>query len=122
MPRFGELEGAIMEQLWRSEKPLLVREVLDGLDRGLAYNTVQTVTEILYRKGWLTKERDGRAFRYTPAAGREKYIAGLVAEALSLTEDRSAALVGLVEGIGPEEAAELRRLLDTAAGDAGVKP
>lgn len=114
MPRFGDLESAIMEQIWQADGPLLVREVLDGLDRGLAYNTVHTVTEILHRKGWLTKERDGRAFRYGPAAGRDKYVAGLVTEALSATTDRTAALVGFVEGIRPEEAEELHRLLSAA--------
>jgi predicted transcriptional regulator len=114
MPKFGDLESAIMEQIWRAERPLLVREVLEGLSRGLAYNTVHTVTEILHRKGWLTKERDGRAFRYGAAAGRDKYVAGLVTEALSLTDDRSAALVGFVEGIRPEEAEELHRLLSAA--------
>ncbi|OOP60924.1 CopY family transcriptional regulator [Arthrobacter sp. SRS-W-1-2016] len=114
MPKFGDLESAIMEQIWRADGPLLVREVLDGLDRGLAYNTVHTVTEILHRKGWLTKEREGRAFRYGAAAGRDKYVAGLVTEALSLTDDRTAALVGFVEGIRPEEAEELHRLLSAA--------
>ncbi|MBO1269678.1 BlaI/MecI/CopY family transcriptional regulator [Arthrobacter cavernae] len=114
MPKFGDLESAIMEQIWHAEGPLLVREVLEGLDRGLAYNTVHTVTEILHRKGWLTKERDGRAFRYGAAAGRDKYVAGLVTEALSVTDDRTAALVGFVEGMRPEEADELHRLLSAA--------
>ena len=120
MPKFGDLESAIMEQIWRADSALLVREVLDGLDRGLAYNTVHTVTEILYRKGWLTKEREGRAFRYGAAAGRDKYVAGLVTEALSFTDDRTAALVGFVEGIRPEEAEELHRLL-SAAREQGVQ-
>ena len=114
MPKFGDLESAIMEQIWRADGPLLVREVLEGLDRGLAYNTVHTVTEILHRKGWLTKDRDGRAFRYGAAAGRDRYVAGLVTEALSLTDDRAAALVGFGEGIRPEEAEELHRLLSAA--------
>lgn len=114
MPKFGDLESAIMSQVWAAPGPLLVREILEGLDRPLAYNTVQTVTEILHRKGWLTKEREGRAFRYGAAASQEDYIAGLVREALSFTDDRAAALVGFVEGIRPEEAEELHRLLSAA--------
>ncbi|MCU6481805.1 BlaI/MecI/CopY family transcriptional regulator [Arthrobacter sp. A2-55] len=114
MPKFGDLENAIMAQVWEADGPLLVREILERLDRGGAYNTVHTVTEILHRKGWLTKVRDGRAFRYGAAASREDYVAGLVREALSLTDDRAAALVGFVEGIEPEEAAELHRLLGEA--------
>ncbi len=116
MPKFGDLENAIMGEVWQADGPLLVRELLERLGRGGAYNTVHTVTEILYRKGWLTKERDGRAFRYGPAASREEYIAGLVREALSFTDDRAAALVGFVEGMQPEEAEELHRLLSAARG------
>lgn len=114
MPKFGDLESAIMTEAWKAGGPLLVREVLERLNRGVAYNTVHTVTEILHRKGWLTKERDGRAFRYGPAASREEYVAGLVGEALSLTEDRAAALVGFVEGMQADEAEELHRLLSSA--------
>lgn len=114
MPKFGDLENAIMTQIWGAPQPLLVREILERLDRPLAYNTVQTVTEILHRKGWLTKIRDGRAFRYEATGRQEDYIAGLVREALSFTADRAAALVGFVEGIRPEEAEELHRLLSAA--------
>lgn len=114
MPKFGDLENAIMAELWAAERPLFVREVLERLNRGLAYNTVQTVTDILYRKGWLTKEREGRAFRYAPSSTRDDYVAGLVREALLLTDDRNAALVGFLAGIKPQEAEELHRLLSAA--------
>lgn len=119
MPKFGDLENAIMTQVWQAGAPLSVREVLERLERGIAYNTVHTVVEILHRKGWLTKERDGRAFRYGSAVGREEYVAGLVREALSSTDDRTAALVGFVEGMQPDEADELHRLLSAAKGRGG---
>lgn len=114
MPKFGDLESAIMTEVWRSGEPLLVRDVLEGLGRDLAYNTVQTVMEILHRKGWLTKSRDGRAFRYGAAASRDDYVSGLVGEALSLSDDSTAALVGFVERMQPDEVDELRRMLDSA--------
>ncbi|MCI4658446.1 BlaI/MecI/CopY family transcriptional regulator [Cryobacterium zhongshanensis] len=114
MAKFGDLENAIMNEVWQAETPLLVREILDRLNRGLAYNTVQTVTEILNRKGWLSKERDGRAFRYGPAATRDDYVSGLIREALSFADDRAAALVGFVDEMPDGEAAELRRLLAAA--------
>jgi predicted transcriptional regulator len=114
MPKFGDLESAIMTEVWSAPGPLLVREVLERVGRPIAYSTVQTVMEILHRKGWLTKERDGRACRYGAAASQKDYIAGLVREALSFTDDRAAALVGFVEGIQPEEAEELHRLLGAA--------
>ncbi len=46
----------------------LVREVVDDLsrDRSIACTTVMTVMENLHRKGWLRRQRDGRAWRYEP--------------------------------------------------------
>jgi predicted transcriptional regulator len=57
--QFGELEAVIMDRLWERGRPALVREVLDDLrgDRPLAYTTVMTVMENLYRKGWLRRRR-----------------------------------------------------------------
>lgn len=116
MTQFGELEAAIMDAVWAAGRPLRVREVLERLDRDPepAYNTVHTVTEILYRKGWLSKEKDGRAFRYDATKSREDYVAGLMDEALSVAEDRHATLARFVQQMQPSEAEELHRLLGQA--------
>jgi predicted transcriptional regulator len=92
--QFGELEAAIMDEVWAADGPVTVREVVDRLqrDRKTAYTTVQTVTEILVRKGWLSREKDGRAFRYTAEASRDEYTARLIDEALEASPDRTAAL------------------------------
>src|SRR5580700_255513 len=84
MRRFGELEAVIMDRLWEWGRPALVREVVDALhdDRAPAYTTVMTVMENLHRKGWLRRERDGRAWRYEPASSRSSYTAALMSEAL----------------------------------------
>src|SRR5689334_19239770 len=85
MARFGDLEAAIMDVVWAADAPVRVREVADRLnqDRPLAFNTVQTVMEILFRKGWLARSRDGRAYLYVAGRTRDEYAAGLLAEALS---------------------------------------
>jgi predicted transcriptional regulator len=116
MPRFGDLEAAIMDEVWAAGVPVRAREVLERLDRNppLAYNTVQTVMEILYRKGWLARTKQGRFNLYEAAASREDYVAGLIGEALAVAEDRPAVLVRLVEDMDPAEAAELRALLNAA--------
>jgi predicted transcriptional regulator len=56
---FAGLQAAIIEPLWDAERPVLVRDVLNDLhpQRLLAYTTVMTVKDNLYRKGWLTRER-----------------------------------------------------------------
>ena len=117
MARFGDLEAAIMDVVWAAGAPVRVREVADRLnqDRPLAFNTVQTVMEILFRKGWLARSRDGRAYMYVAGRTRDEYAAGLLAEALSAAEDPAATLVRLVSDLAPGEAARLRAALDAAA-------
>lgn len=81
MRQLGQLEATVMDRLWAWDRPVLVREVLEVLenlqrDREIAYTTVMTVMEHhLYRKGLVGRERDGRAYRYTPAQTREEHDA-----------------------------------------------
>jgi predicted transcriptional regulator len=116
MRRFGELEAVIMEWLWQRGRPALVREVLDGLpgDRQLAYTTVMTVMDNLHRKGWLRRERDGRAWRYEPTGSRSGYTAALMNEALATSPDRRRALAHFALQMSPHDAAVLRDALDQA--------
>ena len=98
---------------------MLVREIHDGLrpEREPAYNTVLTVVEILYRKGWLAREKDGRAYRYRATASRADYTAGLMGEAFAASTDRLATLRRFVQRIDPAEAAELRAMLEAERRD-----
>lgn len=118
MARFGELEAAIMDQVWAAVGPVRVREVTEGLraNREIAYTTVQTVMEILHRKGWLVREKDGRAFRYSATATPEDYTAQLMSEALEDAPDRAASLLRFVDRLDPAEAAELWAALGKARG------
>ena len=110
---FGDLEAVIMETLWRRGSGATVREVLDDLrgQRENAYTTVMTVMDNLHRKGWLDREMDGRAYRYTPVSTREQYSAQLMREALSASDDRTAALAHFVAQMDPAESAALRAAL-----------
>lgn len=105
-----------MEQVWVAGRPVRVREVLEPInaERELAYTTVQTVMDVLYRKGWLARVKEGRVNLYAATATRDDYVAGLVGEALAEADDRSAALLRLVEGMDPTEVRELRSALDAA--------
>ena len=118
MARFGDLEAAVMDVMWAAEGPVLVRQVADLLnrDRPLAFNTVQTVLENLYRKGWLSREKVGRAHWYVPVRSRADYVASLMAEALAVADDRAATLVRLLEDMDPAEVAQLRAALDAGSG------
>jgi predicted transcriptional regulator len=81
---FGELENAIMQVMWSSDKPLVVREVRERMRYGrpVAYTTVMTVMNILFRKGVLRREKYGRAWRYWPAESREEHDARIMLEVL----------------------------------------
>lgn len=112
MRGFGDLEGAIMERVWSAGRPLLVREIQQALEPERAYNTVQTVTEVLCRKGWLGRVKDGRAYRYWATVSRDEYSGDLMSEALAASGDHAAAFRRLAERIGPEEAEQLRKALE----------
>ncbi|MGW0735009.1 BlaI/MecI/CopY family transcriptional regulator [Streptomyces sp. NPDC002851] len=115
MRGFGELEQAIMDVVWGAEEPLPVREVLERLNRTrpqpLAYNTVQTVMEILHRKGWLSRAKEGRAFRYRATKDREEYAATLIDQVWATGADRTATLVRLFDELDEGEVNELRAVL-----------
>jgi predicted transcriptional regulator len=110
-----------MERLWSWEHPATVRDVLDdlnadpGRDRRLAYTTVLTVMDNLFRKDILSRELVGRAHRYTPSRSREEHAADLIATLLSDADDRTAPLLRFVERLTPAEVNRLRKALDEAA-------
>jgi predicted transcriptional regulator len=123
MRQFGELENVIMDRLWEWGRPALVRDVVDdlGKDRSIAYTTVMTVMENLHRKGWLRRQRDGRAWRYEPTGSRSGYTAALMSEALATNPDRRTALAHFVLQMSPHDAALLREALE-ATQPPGVQP
>ncbi|MEU1801560.1 BlaI/MecI/CopY family transcriptional regulator [Streptomyces sp. NPDC019937] len=116
MRGFGELEQSIMDVVWGAGEPVTVRSVLERLNehrpRPLAYNTVHTVTEILHRKGWLTRAKDGRAFRYRATKSREEYAASLIAQVWETGANPTATLLRLIDEMKADEVAELRAALD----------
>ncbi len=59
-----KLELQIMQVIWRLGTST-VNEVQQGLEQPLAYTTVQTMLNILTRKGQLVRELHGRSFRYS---------------------------------------------------------
>jgi len=71
-----------------------------------------TVMENLHRKGWLRRERDGRAWRYEPAGSRSGYTVALMNEALGTSADRRTALAHFALQMSPHDAALLREALD----------
>ncbi len=125
VPRqLGELEDAVMTRVWRWNRPVTVREVLEDLqkDRSIAYTTVMTVMDNLHQKGWVRREVDGRAYRYTAVSTRAAYAAALMNEAWAQSDNPAAALVAFFGMMSPEQRETLRaamRILQGDLGDAG---
>jgi predicted transcriptional regulator len=101
----GDLETAVMEVLW--DKPQqTVTEVERRLQsrRDIAHTTVLTTLDRLHRKGYLLREKRGKAFLYTPRLAREEFERGVAEEVLSalLREFRAPALSAFVDLIGEQ--------------------
>ena len=67
------LELKIMQVIWRKGAST-VGDVQNELEPSLAYTTVQTMLNILERKGKLERELQGRAFIYRAKVSQEKML------------------------------------------------
>ena len=69
--QLGPLEERLLAALWERGHAT-VRDLVDGACSDLAYTTVMTTLDRLFKKNLLSREADGRAFRYTPRVTREE--------------------------------------------------
>jgi BlaI family penicillinase repressor len=73
------LELKIMQVLWR-RGPSPVQAVQEELEGDLAYTTVQTMLNVLERKGRVTRRLRGRAYEYRAAVTEEKTLGTAVGD------------------------------------------
>ena len=104
----GELESAVMELLWR--KPgQTVNEVEERLrvKREIAHTTVLTTLDRMHRKNYLTREKQGKAFVYSPRYTREEFERGMAQEVLGalLGQSTESALSAFVDLLSEDEGA-----------------
>ena len=108
----GELQTEVMEALWR-EPGLTVNEVEARLrqKRALAHTTVLTTLDRMHASGYLLREKQGKAFVYTPRYTREEFERGMAQEVLSalLVQVTEPAISAFVDLVG-EDAEALDRL------------
>jgi predicted transcriptional regulator len=117
MRGFGDLEAVIMQRVWDHARPVTVRELFDELvrERAIAYTTVMTTMDNLYRKGWLARAKEGKAYRYTATASREEYSARLMREALDDGGNTQAVLTHFVAQMDGAESEVLRAVVRALA-------
>ena len=112
------LELDIMNVLWETG-PANVQTVQARLEgRDLAYTTVQTMLNVLHRKGRVKRRLRERAFLYTPLLSRQVAVTQAVGDMIERFFGGSAdsLVLNLVETrkLTPEMLAELQKLVDQA--------
>ena len=110
---FGELEAVIMDRLWNRAEVATVREVFDEFadQRRIAYTTVMSTMDNLHRKGWLARERVGKAYRYRPILTKEEHSARLMRDAFDVGGDADLVLTFFLDQLNAEKAAQVQAAL-----------
>ncbi len=113
MTLLGHLELTVMQILWDSGESN-VRDVAGRLDRPLAYTTVMTTLDRLFKKGLLARRKEDRAFIYSPKYSRGEWDQKRTGELIAglLAPDRSSELLisCLVDAVGRHDATLLDEL------------
>jgi len=109
---FGPLEAEVMEHIWRQGESS-VNDVAAKLARPLAYTTVMTTLDRLFKKGLLARRKPERAFVYSAKISRsqweQKRTGDFVAALLAGPKASGQLLIScLVEAVGDRD----RALLD----------
>lgn len=103
----GDLEKAIMETVWRLDRPSTVTEVQKAMqDEPRAYHTVTTVMTRLCKKGLLRRAKRRGVWHYSPRLSQEEFRRDVADEVIR----------GVYE-LAPE--AVLNSMLDMVADDSG---
>lgn len=114
------LELEIMHVLWE-EGPANVQTVQQKLQRPLAYTTVQTMLNILHRKGKVKRALKDRAYFYTPVVSRSHVTRQHIGDIIDRLFGGSAEslVMSLVETrhLTPQKLARLQQLIEENRGE-----
>jgi len=102
----------VMTLAWQ-QREISVREACDLMSTRVAYTTVMTTMDRLYKKGFLARRKVGRAFVYQAAASRHEIEHAVAAELVDSLLQRNAGeplpvLSSLVDAVSDRD----RNLLD----------
>ena len=119
-PHMTPLELEIMHVLW-NEGPSNVQSVQRHLERELAYTTVQTMLNILHRKGKVKRTLKERAYFYQPVVSRSHVVGNHVSDLIERLFGGSAEslVMSLVETkhLTPKKLARLQKLIEENRGE-----
>jgi len=119
-PHLTPLELEIMHVLW-NEGPSNVQTVQQHLERDLAYTTVQTMLNILHRKGKVKRTLKDRAYFYQPVVSRSHVVGNHLSDLVERLFGGSAEslVMSLVETkhLTPKKLAQLQKLIEENRGE-----
>ena len=90
----GQLERQVLDQAWRRGE-VSVRDIYVVFEEKIAYTTLMTTLDRLFKKQLLDRRKDGRAFLYSPALSPEEFEHGIREDVID------GLLGGEAEGVGP---------------------
>jgi len=111
---FGALERQVMDVVWERGE-VSVRDVVLCFGETVAYTTLMTTLDRLYKKGVLGRRKSGRAFVYRAAASRDQLEQSVAADVVEGLLGRGAEtaqplLSSLVDAVGARDRALLEEL------------
>jgi len=114
----GKLEQDVLKEIWRRDE-VSVRDIYLAFGERIAYTTLMTTLDRLFKKNLLTRRKDGRAFVYLPAMSsdeleqgiREDVIDGLLGHGADAVQPVLACIVDTVSERDRELLDELDRLI-----------
>lgn len=119
-PHLTPLELEIMHVLW-NEGSSNVQTVQQHLERELAYTTVQTMLNILHRKGKVKRTLKERAYFYSPVVSRSLVVGNHLSDLVERLFGGSAEslVMSLVETkhLTPKKLARLQKLIEENRGE-----
>ena len=106
----GQLERQVLDQAWQRGE-VSVRDIFIAFEEKIAYTTLMTTLDRLFKKRLLDRRKNGRAFLYVPAVSREEFEHGIredVIDGLLSGAEVGPILACIVETVSEND----RRLLD----------
>lgn len=124
----GKLERQVLDETWKRGE-VTVREVHSAFGEKVAYTTLMTTLDRLYKKHLLHRRKLGRAFVYAAALSREEFehgiredvVRGLVGRGAHGVEPVLACIVDAVSDRDRELLDELERLIKAKRRELGGK-
>ena len=79
----GNLERETLDEVWRLNE-VSVKQIVESFGDRLAYTTIMTTLDRLYKKGFLKRRKDGKAFLYSPRLSAEELERSMTEKAVEM--------------------------------------